>query len=59
MERTTAEILAWLKNLAHDGARLRLDTRRVEPGDIFVAVPAWRWPAVRQAFSLRNVSRKP
>lgn len=42
MERTTAEILAWLKSLAHDGARLRLDSRRVEPGDIFVAVPGAR-----------------
>lgn len=37
--RTTASILAWLRGLAHEGAHLELDSRRVRPGDIFVAVP--------------------
>lgn len=37
--RTTDSILAWLRGLAHEGARLVLDSRRVRPGDVFVAVP--------------------
>lgn len=37
--RTTESILAWLRGLAHEGARLVLDSRRVRPGDVFVAVP--------------------
>lgn len=38
----TAEIAAWLKSLAHEGAHLRLDSRAVRPGDVFVAVPGER-----------------
>lgn len=37
--RTTESILAWLRGLAHEGAHLELDSRRVRPGDVFVAVP--------------------
>ncbi len=38
----TAEIAAWLRDLAHEGAHLRLDSRDVQPGDVFVAVPGGR-----------------
>lgn len=31
--------VAWLKSIAHEGAHLRLDSREVNPGDVFVAVP--------------------
>lgn len=37
-----APILAWLRGIAHEGAHLRLDSRDVKPGDIFVAVPGER-----------------
>ncbi len=36
---STADILAWLRARVHEGARLRLDSRDVLPGDVFVAVP--------------------
>lgn len=33
------EAIAWIHNLCPEGARLRLDSRRIEPGDVFLAVP--------------------
>ena len=38
-EKTTAEIAEWLRSICHEGAHLRLDSRDVQPGDVFVAVP--------------------
>lgn len=34
-----AEAVEWLRGLVHEGAHLRLDSRAVRPGDVFVAVP--------------------
>lgn len=34
-----ARAVAWLHDLVHEGAHLRVDSREVRPGDIFVAVP--------------------
>ena len=39
MDQTIKDSVAWLKDLAHPGAHLRLDSRAVKPGDIFCAVP--------------------
>lgn len=39
MDQTIKDSVAWLKDLAHPGAHLRLDSREVKPGDIFCAVP--------------------
>ena len=39
MNKSMNEVTAWLKALVHDGAHLRLDSRSVKPGDVFVAVP--------------------
>lgn len=38
-DSTNAAAAEWLRSLAHAGARLRLDSREVKPGDIFCAVP--------------------
>ena len=38
MDQTIKDSVAWLKDLAHPGAHLRLDSRAVKPGDIFWAV---------------------
>ena len=32
------EIVAWLQTVAHEGNHLRLDSREVQPGDVFVAI---------------------
>ena len=42
MDQTIKDSVAWLKDLAHPGAHLRLDSREVKPGDIFCAVPGER-----------------
>lgn len=39
IEKDIAEAAAWVKSLAHEGEHLRLDSRAVRPGDVFVAVP--------------------
>ena len=39
MNKSMNEVTAWLKALVHDGAHLRLDSRSVKPGAVFVAVP--------------------
>ena len=39
MTITNEEVVAWLTHLAHEGSHLRVDSRRVEPGDLFVALP--------------------
>lgn len=39
MEKTINEIATWLSAIVHEGAHLRLDSRDVRPGDVFVAVP--------------------
>lgn len=39
MEKSIQEIVAWLAAIVHEGAHLRLDSRAVKPGDIFVAIP--------------------
>lgn len=36
---TNEEVAAWLRRLVHEGSHLRVDSRRVAPGDVFVAVP--------------------
>lgn len=36
------EVLTWLKATADVGARLRIDSRQIEPGDIFVALKGAR-----------------
>ena len=38
-ERSDAEVAAWLATTVHEGAQLRLDSREVQPGDIFCAIP--------------------
>lgn len=42
MNKSMNEVTAWLKALVHEGAHLRLDSRSVRPGDVFVAVPGLR-----------------
>ena len=42
MEKSIQEIAAWLTSIVHEGAHLRLDSRTVKPGDVFVAVPGAR-----------------
>ena len=39
MEKSIQEIVAWLGAIVHEGAHLRLDSRAVRPGDVFVAIP--------------------
>lgn len=39
MTQSNESIVEWLKSLAHPDTHLRLDSREVKPGDIFVAVP--------------------
>lgn len=39
LDQTSRSAVEWLKAIAHEGARLRLDSRDVKPGDVFVAVP--------------------
>lgn len=39
MNKSMNEVTVWLKGLVHEGAHLRLDSRSVKPGDVFVAVP--------------------
>ncbi len=41
-EEKIAEIVTTLKGYAREGSRLRLDSREVSPGDVFVAVPGAR-----------------
>ena len=36
---TNEEVVAWLRRLVHEGSHLRVDSRLVEPGDVFVALP--------------------
>lgn len=38
-ENPLTNVAHWLESIAHEGAALRLDSRQVQPGDIFVAVP--------------------
>lgn len=42
MEKSAEEIVQWLAAVGHEGAHLRLDSRTIERGDIFVAVPGGR-----------------
>lgn len=39
MTQELTQTVDWLKRVAQPGSRLRLDSRTVRPGDIFVAVP--------------------
>ena len=34
-----ASALAWVRETVPEGAELRLDSRRIEKGDVFIAVP--------------------
>ncbi len=42
MTKSIDDIAGWLADIVHVGAHLRLDSREVERGDIFVAVPGAR-----------------
>lgn len=42
MTKSIEEVAAWLTSIVHEGAHLRLDSRAVKPGDVFVAVPGAR-----------------
>ncbi len=39
MQKDISEAIAWLKGIARAGTRLRLDSREINPGDVFVALP--------------------
>ena len=59
MNKSMNEVTAWLKALVHDGAHLRLDSRSVKPGDVFVAVPGLkrRWPRIHPRGGAREARR--
>lgn len=42
MTKKIEDIVAWLADIVHVGAHLRLDSREVKRGDIFVAIPGAR-----------------
>lgn len=39
MTQATQSVVEWLKSVTHPETHLRLDSREVKPGDIFVALP--------------------